>query len=161
MKPSSFIKFPFSSVCKNIEHEIIALNVMKILKRTGDTFRKITFEEYQTERSKDGNFNMAEQQLFDKVIRYCQSAETAVLFSEEWNIPLDTEVTPSVHGFHGANLRTLIDTHISLAIIAGKDLSSYRERNEMIDEIEKRLESDEFNAVCTSNGTTFELKFKP
>jgi hypothetical protein len=60
--------------------------------------------------------------------------------------------------FHGANLRTLIDTHISL--FKG-DLSNYHDRNKMIDEIQERLMSDEFTAICLDNGTTYTKSFTP
>jgi hypothetical protein len=63
--------------------------------------------------------------------------------------------------FHGANLRTLICTGISQAISDGLDMQNYKHRNWVIDKIEERLQSDEFTAVCTSNGTTFEKTFTP
>jgi len=85
MKPSNFTSFPFGSVLQNSESETIALNIMKILKRTGDEFRSLSWEEYKSERLKDGNFSDREHPIFEKVIRYCKSADTAILFSEEWN----------------------------------------------------------------------------
>lgn len=63
--------------------------------------------------------------------------------------------------FYGANLRTLIDTEISKALHNGINLKVYNYRQCVIDEIEKRLQSDEFTAICTDNGTTFEKTFDP
>lgn len=84
MKPSNFTDFPFSSALQNCESETIARNIMVILKRTGDTFRSLTFKEYQSEREKDGDSDSNEKKYFDKVIDYCKSADTAKLFSPIW-----------------------------------------------------------------------------
>lgn len=87
MKPSFFSdKYPWGSVMNRTEPEIVALNIMTILKRTGDEFRILSFDEYRTERMKDGNYNYMEEQYFDQVIRYCKSSDTAELFSKEWRI---------------------------------------------------------------------------
>jgi hypothetical protein len=84
MNPSHFTAYPWSSVLQNSESEIIALNIMLILKRTGDTFRDLSWEEYKAERIKDGNFSEREKGYFDAVLPYCKSAETARLFSAKW-----------------------------------------------------------------------------
>jgi len=84
MKPSLFICYPWNSVTKNAEHEIIAMNIMMILKRTGDTFRQLSYEEYSEERKSDGGFSDAEKILFDEVITYCKSAENASFFCPDW-----------------------------------------------------------------------------
>ncbi len=84
MKPSNFTSYPWSSVLQNSESETIAQNIMKILKRTGDEFRPITWEEYKEERLKDGNFSDREKSIFENVISYCKSADTAVLFCKTW-----------------------------------------------------------------------------
>lgn len=84
MKPSNFTKYPWSSITQNSECETIAKNIMLILKRTGDKFRPLTFDEYKSERLKDGNFTESEKNYFDKVIDYCKSPDTAKLFSKEW-----------------------------------------------------------------------------
>ena len=84
MKPSSFTCYPWNSVFKNAESEIVAQNIMKILKRTGDTFRNLTVEEYEAEREKDGNFSTVERELFKRVLPYCKSADTATLLSPDW-----------------------------------------------------------------------------
>lgn len=83
-KPSDFKNHPFSSVFQNTETEVVALNVMTILWRTGDEFRDITEDEYVREREKDGHFTRQELGLFKKVIPYFKSADTAKLFSESW-----------------------------------------------------------------------------
>ena len=84
MKPSDFIIFPWNSVTKNAECEIIIVNIMKILKRTGDTFRELLYDEYKSERLKDKNYSDSEKTYFDKVINYCKSEDTAKLFSSIW-----------------------------------------------------------------------------
>ena len=84
MKPSDFTSYPWSSVLQNPESEIVAQNIMKVLKRTGDVFKPLSWEEYKEERMKDGGFSTTEKYYFDKVIDYCKSADTAVLFSKEW-----------------------------------------------------------------------------
>lgn len=62
MKPSFFSsKYPWDSVFGKSECETIAQNIMKILQRTGDEFRTLSFEEYKDERLKDGNFSERER----------------------------------------------------------------------------------------------------
>jgi len=86
MRPSDFTKFPFSSVLQNSESEQLAQNIMIILKRTGNTFRELSWEEYKLEREKDGYFSDTEERYFNKVIDYCKNSETAQLFSNSWKI---------------------------------------------------------------------------
>ena len=59
---------------------------MKILNRTGNTWRELTWEEYKKERLKDfySGFSAREQFYFDNVIGFCKSPDTAVLFSNVW-----------------------------------------------------------------------------
>ena len=83
-KPSDFTDHPFSSVEQNCECEIVATNIMKILWRTGDTFRELSEDEYYAERKKDGHFTPNEMSCFGKVIKYCKSPDTAKLFSKAW-----------------------------------------------------------------------------
>lgn len=83
-KPSDFTNFPFDSVeCKS-EAETIALNIMVILDRTGNTFRELTWQEYMRERLRDSNFSEGEFSYFNRVISYCKSPDTANLFSKAW-----------------------------------------------------------------------------
>ena len=85
MQPSDFTAFPLGSVLDKCEAEVIAIKIMKILSRTGNTFRKLTFEEYRKEREKDGNFEeMLEYMYFKRVWPYCKSAEDAMAFSKVW-----------------------------------------------------------------------------
>lgn len=84
MKPSDFIIYPWSSVAGKAESETIALNIMKILKRTGNEFRDLSFDEYKEERLKDGNYSDMEKPYFDSVIKYCKSESSARSFSKSW-----------------------------------------------------------------------------
>ena len=79
------------SVLQNSESETIARNIMKILERTGDSFRPLSYGEYKEERLKDKNFNEGEQYYFEKVIAYCENPSTAQLFCDDWVTPT-TEV---------------------------------------------------------------------
>jgi len=83
-KPSDFCEYPWSSVCENAESEIVAKNIMVILKKTGDEFRPLSWDEYKEERLKDGSFSENEKHYFNKVIAYCENPETAKKFSKTW-----------------------------------------------------------------------------
>lgn len=83
-KPSNFTKYPWNSALKTAESEIVAQNIMKILERTGNTWRELSWIEYKKERLKDGNFSDREKEYFKQVINYCINPDTAVLFSKEW-----------------------------------------------------------------------------
>lgn len=84
-KPSDFKNYPWDSVLHKCELESIAQNIMIILARTGDTFRKLSYEEYKNELNKDGQYAQGETD-FNKVIDsgYFKNADTAQLFSKEW-----------------------------------------------------------------------------
>ena len=84
MKPSDFNIFPWDSVFHENEYETIALNIIRILKRTGNEFRDLSWNEYKTERLKDGSFTDGEFEYFEKVIPYFISESTAKLFSPAW-----------------------------------------------------------------------------
>lgn len=85
IKPSDFSKEgPWNSVFQQSEYETIASNVMTILNRTGDNWKELSWDEYETERLKDGNFTSSEKHYFDKVIPYCVSWEKAITFSPSW-----------------------------------------------------------------------------
>lgn len=84
-KPSDFTNEPHNSVLQKSEAETIAQNIMVILKRTGNEFRELSFEEYKKEREKDGNFHIIEKGFFEQVIGYCKSPDTAKLFSKRWS----------------------------------------------------------------------------
>ncbi len=82
--PGNFTEFPYSSIERKVEAETIAVNIMVILQRTGNIFRKLSWKEYKKERLKDGEFTESEHEYFDKVIDYCKSVDTAKLFSKVW-----------------------------------------------------------------------------
>ncbi len=82
--PSDYCIRPWGSVLQNSESETIALNVMVILKRTGDKFRLLDWEEYKLERQKDGNFSEREKKYFKNVVDFCDSPENAERFSSDW-----------------------------------------------------------------------------
>lgn len=84
MKPSDFTKFPYDSIYQHTETEVVARNIMIILSRTGNRWRKLTWEEYETERMKDGGFTGLEFAEFEAAIPYCMSEDRARLFSPTW-----------------------------------------------------------------------------
>jgi len=83
-KPSDFTNDPMNSVFRKSEAETVASNAMVILKRTGDTFRNLSNEEYEKERRKDGNWSNAELHYLEKVRPYLVSADMAMKFSPYW-----------------------------------------------------------------------------
>ncbi len=82
--PSDYTNYPWNSVTKKAECEIVAQNIMKILKRTGNEFRSLSWKEYKQERLKDSAFTPHEKEYFNNVIDYCESSQTANLFSPKW-----------------------------------------------------------------------------
>jgi hypothetical protein len=90
MKPSNFETVsPMGSVMRKSEAETVAKNIIKILSRTGDEWRKLSYDEYQKERLKDGNYSSGEEKYFEQVIDYCVSSETAKLFAPDWRALLE------------------------------------------------------------------------
>ena len=83
LKPSDFCTYPWNSRFQKSENEVIALNIMKILQRTGNEFRDLSWEEYKEERTKDGNFSSREKKYFEESVKYC-TAEKAQSFSSSW-----------------------------------------------------------------------------
>ena len=84
-KPSDFTRFPMGSALQKNECEVVAHNIMVILRRTGDKFRELGWREYRKERLSDGNFTESEEAYFNQVIDYCASPATAKLFSRSWH----------------------------------------------------------------------------
>jgi len=82
--PADFTNFPYESIVYKSETETVAQNIMKILKRTGNLFRLLTWAEYKSERLKDGNFSDDERSHFVIAIKHCGSAESAMRFSKSW-----------------------------------------------------------------------------
>jgi hypothetical protein len=80
-KPSELAKIqPFSSAVQKLELEFLAKSIMDVLARTGDTFRLLSFEEYD----KKCQSSFTDKQTFDRVAGYCVSAEKAAKFSKYW-----------------------------------------------------------------------------
>lgn len=91
MNPSIFQIYPWSSVLRNSESETIALNIIQILSRTGDTWRTLTWEEYKEERIKDAGkpgagFSERERGYFDAVLPYTVSESAARIFCKGWEL---------------------------------------------------------------------------
>lgn len=84
MLPSDFTSHPYDSVLHKSEPETIMRNIMVILSRTGNAFRRLTWDEYKQERLNDGNFTESEKQYFDQVIDYSISEIEARKFSPAW-----------------------------------------------------------------------------
>jgi hypothetical protein len=84
MKPSNFAFRCWNSIFEHMEYEVIAANIMTILKRTGDNWRQLSWEEYKEERLKDNNFTEGEKKYFDKVISYTVNADKARMFGNDW-----------------------------------------------------------------------------
>ena len=82
--PSDFTNYPWDSILQKSEAETIACNVMKILKRTGNTWRELSDEEYKEERLKDGNWSSSEFEYLEQVRPYTVSVEMASKFSKDW-----------------------------------------------------------------------------
>ena len=84
-QPSDLIKkYPFESVFGKAEYETIALNIMRILERTGNTWRKLSYDEYETERLKDSNYSKQEEMYFEQVLKYTENPIMAAKFSDDW-----------------------------------------------------------------------------
>ncbi len=79
------------SVMQKCEAEIIAANIIRILARTGDTWRTLTWDEYKEERLKDegkpgAGFSWREQPYFDAVLPYTISESAARAFCKVWEL---------------------------------------------------------------------------
>lgn len=92
-KPSDFVAVSnYNSILQKSECEDVCRNIMLILSRTGDEWRKLSFEEYKKEREADFQrtkvrgdaFFWKEKEFFDKVIGYTVSEDAARLFCNNW-----------------------------------------------------------------------------
>jgi len=84
--PSDFYG-SFNSVFNKSEYEIIANNIMTILERVGNTWKKLPWKTYKRERMKDGAIDWhveAEREYFDGAVLYCVSPEKAAAFCPRW-----------------------------------------------------------------------------
>ena len=70
MKPKDFTNRPIDSVMQQSEAETVARNIMVILYKTGNDWRKLKFSEYKKERKKDGGNRDMEENYFKKEIKY-------------------------------------------------------------------------------------------
>lgn len=84
MNPSNFLSHPWDSVQQSTEAETVARNIMVILSKAGDTFRRLSWEEYREAWLKDGRFTEMERVYFEQVWPYTLSAEKAAMFSPVW-----------------------------------------------------------------------------
>lgn len=85
--PSNYCSQPMGSIEQKSETEVIARNIMVMLKRTGDVFREFTFEEYKKIRLEDDAIDWhvdGEKPYFEVAINYCKSPETANKFCTNW-----------------------------------------------------------------------------
>lgn len=88
MTPRDFMRIdPMDSVAQNSDAEDVARNIMVILARTGNVWRNLSWEEYESERAVDGKFAARrERHYFNHVIDYCESEQTARVFSPAWKL---------------------------------------------------------------------------
>lgn len=87
LKPSLFADAgkPFGSTLENHECEVVALNIMKIRARTGDTWAPMTWEQYEAERRADGAERCSDEfRPFQKVNLICSNPAEAAKFSFIW-----------------------------------------------------------------------------
>jgi hypothetical protein len=83
--PSDYKSFPMASVEQSHEREQAAYNIMQILARNGNTWRKLSLKEYKKERKKDGQVvEHLEEHFFLCCRWHCLSAETADSFCPTW-----------------------------------------------------------------------------
>lgn len=75
--PADFLRRCYGSIARNTESEIIFRNIMVILSKAGNTWRKLDFSEYEECRKEDGHFSDTEKDYFERVIAYTQSPEKA------------------------------------------------------------------------------------
>lgn len=91
-KPSDFLlHYPWNSISQKSEAETVARNIMAILTRTGNEWRKLSLSEYQSEREKDGGFTSSEAGFFIQVAEYTTSPEAAAKFSSAWSKVANTK----------------------------------------------------------------------
>lgn len=84
MNPEDFTVQPMNSIRRKSEAETVARNIMVILARNGNKWRLLGWNEYETERRKDGDFTMSEQSYFDAVYIHTETEQAARRFSPVW-----------------------------------------------------------------------------
>ena len=81
IKPSDFIMADvFNSVFQKSEYETVCVNALKISKRTGDKW-KLSKEDYDHEREKDGGYSNIESSIAEEVLSYFDSPQKLQTFS--------------------------------------------------------------------------------
>jgi hypothetical protein len=74
---------PMASIFRKYEHELIFKNILTILYRTQNVWRKLSWEEYQEERLKDQEFDEWELLYFNAVLPYTLNPKVVESFSPE------------------------------------------------------------------------------
>ena len=83
--PSDFIEMCFSSVLQKTEAEVVAANIMVILVREGNEWKKLDWDTYKEHRTNDGNFSeWKEKPYFEQVLKYTVSEDAARCFGGSW-----------------------------------------------------------------------------
>lgn len=84
LTPRDFGKiFPFKSVLGDGNAEQVCRNIMVILDRTGNKWRKMRWSEYKSKVNREVSFD--EKECFIMVVKYTVSESTAGTFSKAWS----------------------------------------------------------------------------
>ncbi len=100
MKPSDLNCHPFDSVFDSIESEKVAFNIAEILARTGDVFRRLSWDEYTQERLKDHRVAAFDKGHFDRVVDYFNTEQSVTFFSLAWKSKYDSLQQVSIGNDH-------------------------------------------------------------
>ncbi len=84
--PLNYTRQPFDSSAKSLEYELAAQNIMLVLSRTGNVFRKLTLKEYKDNIKKVDNriVGSSEAHYMQCAIHYCLSSIAADDFCHTW-----------------------------------------------------------------------------
>jgi hypothetical protein len=74
--------YPWDSITRNGESEIVWFNIIKILARTKNVWRTLDWDEYKEERLKDKHFSDRERMYFDNVLKWTESNEACEKFRQ-------------------------------------------------------------------------------
>jgi hypothetical protein len=96
---------PMNSVMQKSEAETVMRNIIIILARTGNTWHELSFDEYQKEREKCGNFSRAEKPYFDQVIDYAHPDRIGLFASAYRKIWKDERVEKGVTNLENNNFQ--------------------------------------------------------
>ena len=81
LKPTDFGDFPNEPVIHSADDRGMAWKIIRILMSSGNDWRVVTWEEFLTHHAGD----YTKWDSFERVIRYCTSAERAQTFCREWS----------------------------------------------------------------------------